>query len=156
MTTTEQKPAAEAPVLNVLDRMKSLRRAELFAYCTPEQLLKLASVAQEARFAAGETIFRENDPGDALYQIVRGRVRLSKPKAKFETVRTEDDTFGTLAILDGSARESTAVAEEETLALRIDAEEFMGVLADNPEIVQGIFSALTQEIRRYRYGRFHS
>jgi CRP/FNR family transcriptional regulator, cyclic AMP receptor protein len=138
--------------LNVLDKMKSLRRAQIFAYCTTEQLLKIAGIAQEVRFAAGEEIFRENDPGDALFQIVSGRVRLSKRAADFEAARTEDETFGTLAILDRSERESNATAEEDTLALRIDAAEFLEVLAENPEIVQGLFSALTREIRDYRYG----
>ncbi|HSE49022.1 MAG TPA: cyclic nucleotide-binding domain-containing protein [Terriglobales bacterium] len=142
----------DAAGLNVLDKMKSLRRAQIFAYCTTEQLLKIAGIAQEVRFAAGEDIFRENDPGDALFQIVSGRVRLSKPAADFEAVRTEDETFGTLAILDRSERESNATAEEDTLALRIDAAEFLEVLAENPEIVQGLFSALTREIRDYRYG----
>jgi CRP-like cAMP-binding protein len=146
---------AVVPELNVLDKMKSLRCAQIFAFCTTEQLLKIAAIAQEARFVAGAVVFREDDPGDALYQIVRGRVRLSKPSADFETVRTEDETFGTLAILDRSARESTATAEEETLALRIDAAEFLEVLAENPEIVQGLFSALTREIRGYRYGYLH-
>ena len=142
----------DAAGLNVLDKMKSLRRAQIFAYCTTEQLLKIAGIAQEVRFAAGEEIFRERDPGDALFQIVSGRVRLSKPAADFEAVRTEDETFGTLAILDRSERESNATAEEDTLALRIDAAEFLEVLAENPEIVQGLFSALTREIRDYRYG----
>ena len=153
--TQARDQTAAAAELNVLDKMKSLRRAMIFAYCTTEQLLKIAGIAQEIRFAAGEVIFRENDPGDALYQIVRGRVRLEKPSADFVTVRTEDETFGTLAILDRSARESSALAEEDTLALRIDAAEFLEVLTENPEIVQGLFSALTREIRDYRYGDRH-
>ena len=153
-STTLREPST-TPELNVLDKMKTLRRAQIFALCTTEQLLKIAAIAEEARFPAGEEIFRENDPGNALYQIVRGRVGLSKPSADFQVVRTEDETFGTLAILDRSAREANAVAEEETLALRIDAAEFLEVLADNPEIVQGLFSALTREIRGYRYGYLH-
>lgn len=155
-TNTETRPAVRAtPELNVLDKMKSLRRAAIFASCTTEQLLKIAGIAQEAGFGGGEVIFREDDPGDALYQIVRGRVRLAKPSAGFEVMRTEDETFGTLAILDRSPREATATAEEETLTLRLDATEFLEVLAENPEIVQGIFSALTREIRGYRYGYLH-
>jgi len=154
-TNARAETAATMARFNVLDKMRSLRRAAIFAHCTTEQLLKIAGIAQEVSFAAGETVFREGEPGDALYQIVRGRVRLAKPAAEFETLRTEDETFGTLAILDRSAREVTATAEEETVALRIDATEFLEVLAENPEIVQGIFSALTREIRSYRYGYLH-
>jgi CRP-like cAMP-binding protein len=63
----------------------------------------------------------------------------------------EGETVGTLSILDGQPRAATGIAEDEVVGLKIGAEDFYELLSDNVEIVQGIFSRLTQEIRSYRY-----
>ena len=57
----------------------SLLGVELFAGLSAEQRRQVASIAQERRAAAGETLFRLGEPAEALYVIQRGRVDLTFP-----------------------------------------------------------------------------
>ena len=135
--------------LTTLEKMKFLRNAILFAHCKTDQLLEIAAIAHEVSFKKGDIIFLENDPGDSLYCIVEGKVRLKKEGTTYKAILGEGETFGTLAMLDRKPRAVTAIAEEDVTALRIGSEDFYDLLADQIEIVQGIFSLLTQEIRNY-------
>jgi CRP-like cAMP-binding protein len=130
-----------------LEKIKSLRKVVLFARCKTEQLLELAAIAHEVSYQQGDTIFRENEPGDSLYCLVTGSVRLKREGTAYETIVGEGEAFDTLAILDRKPRAVTATAETDTITLRIDSEDFYDLLADHIEIVQGIFSHLTQELR---------
>lgn len=137
--------------LTTLEKMKWLRNAIIFANCKTDQLLALASISEEVTYRPGEVIFRENEPGDSLLYLIKGRVRLRKEGTQYESIVGEGETVGTLSILDGQPRAATGLAEDEVVGLKIKAEDFYELLSDNVEIVQGIFSRLTQEIRSYRY-----
>jgi CRP-like cAMP-binding protein len=133
--------------ISTLDKIKCLQKVVLFARCKMEQLLELGAIAHEVDFKKGDIIFRENDPGDSLYCLVAGKVRLQKSGTSYEAIIGEGQTFDTLAILDRKPRAITAVAETDGVALRIDTEEFYNLLADHIEIVEGIFAHLAQELR---------
>ena len=65
-----------------------------------------------ARFRRGEVIFHAGDPGDALFILVSGEVKIALPsetgdEAIIATLRP-GDVFGELALLDGAARSATA------------------------------------------------
>lgn len=119
-----------------------LREVELFQFCDAEEILRIASIAQECRFAAGETIFSANDSSDALYAVVEGRVRRDYPDERSLTVGPRG-SFGVLGILSGRLRSAGATAETDTLALSLEAEDFFDLLSNNVEIVKGLFRQLT-------------
>ena len=65
------------------------------------------------RFRRGEVIFHIGDPGDALFVIVSGEVKISLPsetgdEAILATLRP-GDVFGELALLDGAPRSASAI-----------------------------------------------
>jgi CRP-like cAMP-binding protein len=119
-----------------------LREVELFQYCDAEEILRIASIAQECRFATGETIFNANEPSDALYAVVEGRVRRDYLDNRTLTVGPRG-SFGVLGILSGRLRSAGATAETDTLALSLEAEDFFDLLSNNVEIVKGLFRQLT-------------
>ena len=119
-----------------------LREVELFQFCNADEILRIAGLAQECRFAAGDTIFSANDPSDALYAVVEGRVRRDYPDKRSLTVGPRG-SFGVLGILSGRLRSAGATAETDTLALSLEADDFFDLLSNNVEIVKGLFRQLT-------------
>jgi CRP-like cAMP-binding protein len=76
----------------------------------------LASLSRERRLRAGDVLFREGDPGDAMYVVVEGKVRISKqiPGAGEEALAFMErgDWFGEMALIDNEPRSAEAVAHD--------------------------------------------
>ena len=76
----------------------------------------LASLSKERQLKSGEVLFREGDPGDAMYVVLDGRVRISKqiPGAGEEALAFMDrgDWFGEMALIDNQPRSAEATAHD--------------------------------------------
>jgi len=110
-----------------------LRGVALFKAMGQEDLEELACRVRKQSFAKEQAIFRAGDPGDRLFVIVGGRVRIEIPSEDGPpvvlNVLEPGEFFGELALCDGKPRSASAVAMEpaETLSLsRADFEEFLG------------------------------
>lgn len=93
----------------------------------------MASLSQEERFPAGETIFREGDPGEKLYFVLDGEVRISKqlPGSGEEALAIlgRGELFGEMSLVDGRPRTADAVAHESGAdVLVIKASVLSGIL----------------------------
>jgi len=102
------------------------------------------------RFSSGETLFREGDPGDVAFLLQDGRVRLLKRVRLVEkslVVLKSGDLFGESALLDGSARNSTAVAISDGLAVVLDRTTFRPMLEHYPKIAIRLLEQLVRRIR---------
>ncbi len=99
-----------------------LRACSLFAALGSDQVRKVAAIATHRDLAAGETIFREGEPGDEMYVVMAGRVRISKgvPGVGEEplTVLDAGAYFGEMAMIDDAPRSADAVAHT-TCALAV-------------------------------------
>jgi CRP/FNR family transcriptional regulator, cyclic AMP receptor protein len=76
----------------------------------------LASLSKERKLKPGEVLFREGDPGDAMYVVVDGRVRIGKqiPGAGEEALAFMErgDWFGEMALIDNQPRSAEATAHD--------------------------------------------
>jgi CRP-like cAMP-binding protein len=122
----------------------------------------VAAALQPRRFRRGETIFHVDDPGDALFIVASGRVKITIPpgddsEPAILTTVGPGGFFGELALLDGAARSATAVAlgAVETQVLRRDA--FDQLVDRQPALRRALFAALAAEIRRLtdQFGDLH-
>jgi CRP/FNR family transcriptional regulator, cyclic AMP receptor protein len=112
----------------------------------------LLSLARRHRFAKGEVVFHEGDPGETLHLIERGRaaVRLTTPFGDVHIVRVipAGGWFGELALISGSPRNATVTALQplETMALhRSHLDEVRGRF---PAFDQVLAGSLVNEVRR--------
>lgn len=128
-----------------IERVLFLQDVELLAHCDAEQVLRIAAIAAERRFATGDAIFAISDPSDAIHVVVEGSVQLQNPTEKHATVGT-GDAFGVIDILSGRARTTNAVAELDTLTLSIDADDFFDLLSNNIEIVRSLVRFLADRV----------
>ena len=81
----------------------------------PEDLIdRIAKLAVTKKVRGGETLFFKNDDGDALYGVLKGRIRISTGTAGGQelvlNIIEEDEIFGEIALLDGKPRTADAIA----------------------------------------------
>ena len=130
-----------------IETVMLLQSADLFAHCRAEETLRIAAIAGERRFQAGETIYEPNIRADALFCVVRGEVTVTHHDGATRSVGPLT-TFGVEEILSGRLRAGRAVAAVDSLVLTIDAEDFFDLLANNVEIVRALFRHLMDVGRR--------
>ncbi|REJ80092.1 MAG: cyclic nucleotide-binding domain-containing protein [Acidobacteria bacterium] len=142
MQTTDRTLEAPQAVRGVemarIEIVLHLQNVSLFRYCAAEEIVRLAGIASPAELAAGETLYRRDDPPRSLYCLVTGEVELSGPEAAAE-LRGPGSSFGVLDILSGRRRQRTARALRDVTVLAIAAEDFFDLLANNIEIVKALF-----------------
>lgn len=133
-------------MLTVIEKVMFLRGIPIFSSTTTEDLARLASIAQEVEFKKGDCVFKTNDPGDAMYFITQGAVRLHRDNIDI-FILSENESFGELEVLANESRFVAATALEDVFALKISNEEFYELLSDNIKIAQDIFKILVGRIK---------
>ena len=136
------------PELNIVEKVIALEGVELLRNLTPEQLARIATIAQEVKFAPGRVILEAAKPLDALYVIVEGAVELSRNGEALTTAR-QNEILGAWALFEeDDPMPVTAKTVEDTRLLRIGRDDFYDLLADNSEITSAIFSTLVKRFRK--------
>jgi CRP/FNR family transcriptional regulator, cyclic AMP receptor protein len=130
----------------------ALARCLLFAGLDDAGLAGLAAEMRARRFRRGEVLFHQGDPGDALFVVTRGAVKISLPneegdEAIIATVR-DGEFFGELALLDGAPRSATATALEPTETLVLPRSRFRDLIASEPALRDALLGTLAAELRR--------
>jgi CRP-like cAMP-binding protein len=126
-----------------IETVVALQGMDLLAHCRAEEILRIAAITAEHRFGAGQTIYRQHQPADRLYFVVRGAVRLEGPDGAHRRAGPLQ-SFGVLEILSGRLRAEQASAEPETLTLACEAEDFFDLLSNNIEMIRALFRYLLQ------------
>jgi CRP-like cAMP-binding protein len=95
-------------------------------------------------------LFREGEPGDRMYVIADGQVRIVKRVAGAEitiaTLRT-GDCFGEMSLLDDQPRSATAVVAQDSVLVVIERGSFEQLVRDNGEIAVRIMRRLSSRLR---------
>ncbi|HTM45408.1 MAG TPA: cyclic nucleotide-binding domain-containing protein [Polyangiaceae bacterium] len=117
---------------SLAERIEQLRNVELFGGLTEEALSMVAKVASEEAHALGTKVFQHGDPGDKLYLILEGKVRISRevPGMGEEALAVlgPGKMFGEMALLDDSPRSADARVHERCRLLAIPKDGFDDLL----------------------------
>jgi len=128
-----------------------LAGVSLFAGLDASSLAKLAAVVHRRTFRQGEIIFHRDEPGNVLYVIVRGKVKICLTGTDGQeialAVLSSGDCFGELAILDGQPRSADAVALEDVEALTLQRADFHRVVMAEPRIAIQVMQVISQRLR---------
>lgn len=136
-----------------VDRIvESLKRSQLCVDLEQEAAEKLAERVVERTFRKGERIFHQGDPGDSLYVVVEGLVKVvvvseHGDEMVLVTLR-EGDSFGELALIDGRPRSATAEAAEATTVLVLARSTLLDLLEERRDVADGLLRSLGGLIRR--------
>jgi len=129
-----------------------LRRAPLFAALDDEQAAELRASMTETTLARGESLFHEGDPGDRLYVIVDGKVKLHRASAdgreNMLQVVGPGEMIGELALFDPGPRSATATALTEVKLLGLGHGDLQPWLSARPEVAMALLRAISRRLRR--------
>ncbi len=105
----------------------------------------------------GTVVFNQGQPGDHLYVVKSGRLRVLKEEAEgqSETVGYlyEGDHFGEGALLTGQGHRATVRAAEDSEVLRIKSEDFQRALKNDPEL-KAYFEDQVAHVAYWNFTRF--
>lgn len=107
-----------------------------------EGLERLVSVSRVEEYSSGEVIFQEGDPGEALYIVMAGTVRISKfiPGAGEEAMAflERGEYFGEMALIDDHPRSATAIAHTDCRLLSIGKSDFWELLGSDRDLASQV------------------
>ncbi|MCZ9294860.1 CRP-like cAMP-activated global transcriptional regulator GlxR [Corynebacterium meitnerae] len=130
----------------------TLARAGIFQGVDPDAVVNLIGDMQTETFPRGTTIFDEGEPGNTLYIIIDGKVKLARHapdgRENLLSVMGPSDMFGELSIFDPGPRTSSAVCVTEVTTATMDSEMLKQWIADHPEISQQLLRVLARRLRR--------
>jgi len=134
-------------MLSTVEKVLALKRIPLFDHIPGEELARIARIAQEIYFDAGETFIIEGDIGDSLYLVIEGKVSVHRAKKQVAELGA-NQAVGDMAILDSEPRSASVTAVTPVTALKIEREDFYDIMAERAEIAQGVIRILTQRLRK--------
>lgn len=133
-------------MLSTVEKTLFLKSIDLFSEIPAEALSEIAQVTREEFRDAGNEIFAEGEPGDALYLVLEGRVRVHR-ESRLIAELGERECFGEMAILDVAPRSATVTAMTDLRLLRIHRSDFQEVMMEKPEVSRGVVRILTRRLR---------
>ena len=147
-TTTAELTARSAEHQLKLDVLKSMR---MFRYLSYKELVQVAAITEVLDAKADQTIFSAGQPGDAMYVVLSGAVRLSKDD-KPVTELGRGHHFGEMALIDRSVRSLTATATEGTRLVMIRRKDFYDIIKREPasavKMLWAFVQVLGQRLRK--------
>ena len=133
-------------MLTTVEKVLFLKSIDLFRALPAEELAQIAEIAEEQEFVAGDPIFGEGEPGDALYLVVEGQVRVHKSSKLLATLGVRD-VVGEMAVLDGEPRSASVTTVSDATLLKIGRDDFRDILTERPEIAMGVIKVLSNRLR---------
>lgn len=129
-----------------------LARAGIFQGVEPSAVAALSQQLHPVEFPRGHVIFHEGEPGDRLYIIQSGKVKLGRRspdgRENLLTIMGPSDMFGELSIFDPGPRTSSATTVTEVRAVSMDRDALKGWIQDRPEIAEQLLRVLARRLRR--------
>jgi len=101
------------------------------------------------RYADRQIIFCEHEPGDELFIIKKGKIKIVKHQDGSEmilSILSEGDIFGELAIISDKPRNATAVSFGSTVLLPINKGAMLKLIQKSSDILKRIFTAISQRV----------
>jgi CRP/FNR family transcriptional regulator, cyclic AMP receptor protein len=140
------------PIGDPGDVEETLARSAIVQGVEPAAVAALISQLQPVDFPRGHTIFVEGEPGDRLYIIISGKVKIvrSAPDGRENllTILGPSDMFGELAIFDPGPRTSSVTTVTPVRAVSMDREALRAWIAGRPEIAEQLLRVLARRLRR--------
>ncbi len=116
-----------------------LKLCSVFSPLAPNEIREVLDCMHPVDYAAGQTIVREGDAGDAFFILKSGEARVEKAGRVLKVLRPGDG-FGELALLTGAPRAADVVASEPCSVFRLGKPDFERLVADKPKMRQAFVS----------------
>lgn len=133
------------------EAIHTLKKAFFLEVLSPEETARFKSSLHLRKYPKGHTIFFEHDPGDAVYFIHEGMIKITKQaedgRVKILSILKKGDYFGEMSVLDEEERSATAEVLVDAKVFVIYRKELLEILKDHPEVPLQIIKTLSRRLR---------
>lgn len=134
------------------EAIASLRVIPMFSSVSDEALESIASLLIERSFPKHKTIVEEGAPGDYMYIIVEGRVKVTKlsgdGREKILELLEVGDFFGEMSLFDEAPRSASVKGLSEVRILALARNDFLRLLSRSPDLALSVIQELTRRLRQ--------
>jgi CRP/FNR family transcriptional regulator, cyclic AMP receptor protein len=128
-----------------------LKMNPMFADLDADELQRISTLCHTRHLGAGEALFRKGDPGDGLFAVRRGQIRIETGASDGSRLTLNfmgpGELFGEVAVLDGQNRTANATAGEPTELFVLRRADFLEHLEREPRVAIKIIQLLCHRIR---------
>ncbi|HEY7175904.1 MAG TPA: Crp/Fnr family transcriptional regulator [Micromonosporaceae bacterium] len=129
-----------------------LARSGIFQGVDPEASEVLAKDMEIIDVRKGDVVFNEGEPGDSLYIVLSGKIKLGRRAAdgrqNLIALMGPSDMLGELSLFDPGPRTATATAVTDTRVARLRKQALRPWLTNRPEIAEQLLRVLARRLRR--------
>ncbi|HJL40962.1 MAG TPA: Crp/Fnr family transcriptional regulator [Myxococcales bacterium LLY-WYZ-16_1] len=129
-----------------------LRNVSLFRNVREEELDRLAALMTERDVPKDAHIVTQSEPGDAMFVIAKGRVKVviygDNGREVILTLLKTGEFFGEMALLDDLPRSANVIASEDSTVLMLRREQFADFVEKNPPVALNVMAELSRRLRR--------
>ncbi len=129
-----------------------VRSVPLFRSLDQEAAQALLQQMRPLELARGNELFAENDPGDALYIIASGKMKIGRRagdgRENLLAVLGPGEMLGELSLFDPGPRTASAVAVSDVRLLELGHIDMLHWLSGRPEVARFLLGALARRLRR--------
>ncbi len=129
----------------------ALQAIPLFEHLADDELRRMAELTRQRKYPKGSVILFEDDPGDALYVVASGHVKVvligEDGREVILATLADGDFFGEMSLIDDKPRSAHVIAIESSNLLVLRRDDFQRCLEETPRIAIGLLKALTKRLR---------
>jgi len=129
-----------------------LKRVPLFNDLSEAELDRFAEVTREREYPRNSVILFEDDPGDALYIVSAGQVKVvligEDGREVILSVLGDGDFFGEMSLIDDEPRSAHVIAMKDSHLLVLRRDDFQAQLQQHPSVALKLLRVLVQRLRR--------
>ncbi len=135
-----------------MDQRDLLRRVSIFADLEEEALASIAGLMSERRFPKESVIVGQEDLGDSLFVVSRGKVKVvlygRSGREVILSIFKAGDFFGEMSLLDNQPRSANVIALEDSTLLTLERRAFAAHLEQYPQTALQILAEMSRRLRR--------
>lgn len=124
-------------------KLEVLKGMQMFRFLSYKELVRVSNIAETIELSAGEVIFTAGQPGDSMYVVIAGSVRLAKGD-KVVAELGKGHHFGELSLVDRSVRSLTATATAGTRLVMIARKDFYEIIKREPALATKLLWSFVQ------------
>lgn len=128
-----------------------LRKHPIFSDLAPEALDQLCRYARRTSLKRGATLFSKGDPGDSLFAMISGTVKISISSSEGRNAILNligaGEMVGEIAVLAGRGRTADAIANTDCEILVIDRRDFLPFVRSQPALAMKFIELLSERLR---------
>lgn len=129
-----------------------IARAHLFAALPISAIEDLSQRVTVRRIGAGAAVFSQDEPGDAVFVLMSGRVKVvlcgESGREVTLSILRPGDSFGEMSLFDGMARSATCIALEPTAVLALSRDDLMRHIQAHPRTAMNLLGEMARRLRR--------